>query len=198
MNHSVSFFSTQFEKEIAASQYELNPFERAALPYIAGATLDLGCGLGNLSLAASRAGASVMALDASPQAVGDLQRRASGEALSVTAAECDLSTWVAGNDQYDTVVAIGLLMFFRCETGRALLQQLQNATRPGGVAVVNVLIEGTTFMDMFDPHEHCLFGRVELAQAFSGWNLLSSEYANFDAPHGTLKRFHTVIARRPK
>ena len=47
---------------------------------------------------------------------------------------------------------------------------------------------------------HCvrLFERAELTRAFSGWDMVSSEYADFEAPRDTLKRFHTVIARRPK
>ena len=54
---SVEFFDTQFQKQVAASDYALNPFERAILPYLRGEVLDLGCGLGNLSLAAAQAAA---------------------------------------------------------------------------------------------------------------------------------------------
>ena len=69
--------------------------------------------------------------------------------------------------------------------------------RPGGVAVVNVLIEGTTYMDMFEPGQHCLFGRDELVHAFDGWTMLHGAEQTFDAPRGLRKLFSTVIARRP-
>lgn len=53
--HSVRFFDTQFQRQINTSEFELNPFERLTLPYLAGDVLDLGCGLGNLAVAAARA-----------------------------------------------------------------------------------------------------------------------------------------------
>ena len=45
------------------------------------------------------------------------------------------------------------------------LARLREAVRPGGVAALNVLIEGTTYMGMFDPDAYCLFGRDELGFA---------------------------------
>jgi hypothetical protein len=50
---------------------------------------------------------------------------------------------------------------------------------------------------MFDPAQHCLFGRDELLRAFDGWTLLHTAEQDFDAPRGLRKRFSTVIARRP-
>ena len=50
-------------------------------------------------------------------------------------------------------------------------------------------------MDMFDPEAHCLFGRDELGEAFAGWEVLLSRREDFPAPGGTLKCFHTLIAR---
>ncbi|MGH8724122.1 MAG: hypothetical protein ACREU1_04640 [Burkholderiales bacterium] len=59
-----------------------------------------------------------------------------------------------------------------------------------------MLIEGTTYMDMFDPAAFCFFGRDELAAAFSGWETLLSRHEDFSAPGNTIKRFHTLVARR--
>ena len=71
--------------------------------------------------------------------------------------------------------------------------------RPGGIAVVNVLIEGTTFMGMFDlARGYCLLGESELPAALAGWELLDDRIEQFDAPDGTIKRFRTTIARRPE
>ena len=42
-----------------------------------------------------------------------------------------------------TIVVIGLLMFFRHETALKLLTAIQEHVKPGGRAIVNVLIEGT-------------------------------------------------------
>lgn len=61
---------------------------------------------------------------------------------------------------------------------------------------MNVLIEGTTFLDMFDPACYYLFGRNELKNAFDGWDILVESFDDFEAPCCTVKRFATVVARR--
>jgi tellurite methyltransferase len=73
---------------------------------------------------------------------------------------------------------------------------VRDAVAPGGVAVVNALIEGTTYLKMFGASPYCLFAPGELTRAFTGWNLLLSEVQDFAAPNGTVKRFETVIAAR--
>ena len=95
-------------------------------------------------------------------------------------------------------VSIGLLMFFDCPTAFRRLDDLRRRVRPGGVAAVNVLVEGTTYMGMFDPSAHCLFARGELESRFAGWQIVHSEHQTFDAPNGQVKAFATVIAKRPQ
>jgi tellurite methyltransferase len=68
--------------------------------------------------------------------------------------------------------------------------------RPDGIAIVNVLIEGTTYLDMFEPGRYYLFGENELTDQFAGWEILESKYESFEAPGSTIKRFATVIARK--
>ena len=193
---SLEFFDRQFERQVEASDYALNPFERAVLPHLSGDVLDLGCGLGNLALAAAERGSRVTALDASATAIADLAQRATEARLALQAHCADLRHYVPARD-YDCVVSIGLLMFFACGDARGLLARLREAVRPGGVAALNVLIEGTTYMGMFDPDAVCLFGRDELGEAFAGWEVLLSRHEDFPAPGASLKRFHPLVARRP-
>lgn len=195
-NRSVDFFRAQFDRQIDTADYQLNPFEQWALPHLHGSVLELGCGLGNLTLAAARRGLAVTALDACPNAVADLQRRAQAEQLAVRVEEADLAEWQAAAT-YDCVVAIGLLMFFTCDDGRRVLREMRRAVRPGGLVAVNVLVEGTSFMAMFDPQHYCLFPPRELAQTFGDWTPLLDRSDDFPAPGGTVKRFATLIARRP-
>ena len=114
-NASVSFFDLQFRRQVAAGEHALNPFERTALPHLKGSVLDYGCGLGNLSLEAVRRGQSVLALDASPAAITYLQDAAAKESLALHAFEADLRTFELTGD-FDSIVCIGLLMFFECPT----------------------------------------------------------------------------------
>ena len=193
---SIVFFETQFQRQVLQSDLKLNPFELRALEYLQGKVLDYGCGLGNLTIAAARRGCSVVALDASHTAIEHLRQVAKSESLPISAAEADLRTHEL-NEDYDAVVAIGLLMFFDCPTAYAQLSSLQVRVRPGGVAVVNVLVEGTTYLEMFDPSAHCLFSRDELAKRFVGWDILRCEYQDFPTADGKVKSFVTVVARKP-
>ena len=194
-SNSIAFFDTQFQRQVRESDFALNPFEQLALDYVAGTALDYGCGLGNLSLAAARRGCRVVAIDASPTAVERIRTAAAQEKLTVEAICADLSNHRIERS-YDTIVAIGLLMFFRRKRALALLADIQANVAAGGCAIVNVLIEGTTYMGMFDPDNYCLFGRDELAQRFAGWEILVSRHDSFPAPNDTRKEFATVIARR--
>ncbi len=195
-NPSVEFFDTQFQRQVANGDYVLNPFERAVLPFLFGDVLDLGCGLGNLSVAAAMKGCRVTALDASPTAVADLVRRAAEQRLEITAREADLRSF-SMEDRFDCVVSVGLLMFFAEEAALQALVRITELVKPGGVAAVNALIHGTTYFGMFDPNEHTLFRENELPEFFVGW---TSEYLNFEsfpAPNESTKRFCTLVARRP-
>jgi tellurite methyltransferase len=69
--------------------------------------------------------------------------------------------------------------------------------RLGGLAAVNVLIEGTTFMDMFDPAGYYLLRENELPEVFADWVTECSKFESFPAPKDTVKRFCTLIARQP-
>jgi tellurite methyltransferase len=194
-SRSIEFFDAQFHRQIEANDYHLNPFEEAVLPYLAGDVLDLGCGLGNLALAAAARGARVTALDACEDAVADLANRASAAGVDIRARAVDLRGW-RPQEGFDAVACIGLLMFFAPTDATAGLLAVRDAVRPGGVAAVNVLVEGTTFLEMFDPAAYHLFTREQLAAPFAGWAVLHDREDDFPAPGGTLKRFRTLVARR--
>jgi len=195
-NRSVEFFDAQFRRQIAAGDFALNPFETAALPHLAGRVLDYGCGLGNLAVQAARRGCVVVALDLSPAAIEHLRALARREGLPLRAEEADLRSYKLAED-FDIVVCIGLLMFFGCPSAHRQLSRLQAHVRPGGLAIVNVMVEGTTYMDMFSPEGHCLFDIEDFRARFPGWEILDFVRQEFPAPGDTLKVFATVTARKP-
>lgn len=194
-NHSISFFDNQFQKQVSEQSFALNPFEEAALPHLTGSVLDLGCGLGNLSIAAARRGASVVAVDASPTAIARIQQMAAEEKLALRGVQADLGNYQI-DGQFDSIAAIGLLMFFDRARALELLEEIRRHVKPGGCAVINVLIEGTTFLGMFQPGHYTLFGREELAQRFAGWQVLEHVYQTFPAQENTEKVFATLIAKK--
>jgi tellurite methyltransferase len=194
-NRSIEFFDTQFQRQIRESEFVLNPFEEFALPYMRGRVLDLGCGLGNLTIEAARHGCSVLALDGSANAIERIRSVAAAERLSVDAAVADLTTYQISGD-FDVVVSIGLLMFLKSGRAGELLNEIQRHVAPGGYAIINVLIEGTTFLEMFEPGHYYLFGLDELQDGFAGWELRESRYDNFEAPGQTVKMFTTVVAKK--
>lgn len=196
MNHAVNFFDGQFRSQVELAQYALNPFEEAALPHLSGRVLDFGCGLGNLSIALAQRGCDVLAIDASATGVAALAARVKAARLPVTALVED-ATRYEPQEVFDGIACIGLLMFFDCPTAHAVLARLQRALRPGGVLAFNVLIEGTTFMDMFDPASHCLWRTSEIESALAGWETLYQHDAEFPARDGLIKRFRTLVARKP-
>jgi tellurite methyltransferase len=194
-NRTVEFFEAEFRRRVVAGGDVPSSFEEAALPWVSGRVLDLGCGLGNVSLAAARRGCEVTAVDASPTAVAYVGGVAREEQLPLTVVRADLEHYeLAG--PFDTVIAIGVLMFFPRDVALELLDRVQRAVRPGGCAAVTVLVEGTTFMRVFDPERHYLFAPGELERAFGAWDVLVSRAGEAPAPDATVRRFTTVVARK--
>jgi tellurite methyltransferase len=196
MSRSISFFDTQFRRQVAGEAPALNPFELAVLPFLSGRVLDYGCGLGALALAAARQGCTVRALDASPAAIGYLRAAAAHESLPVDAFEADLRSYVIG-EAFDAAVSIGLLMFMDRSAGLEQFERLKASVRTRGVLAINVLVEGTSYLDMFDPAGWCLFGRNELQGGLAGWEVLLERFDDFPAPQSTVKSFVTLVARKP-
>lgn len=194
-NQSITFFDEQFQKQLASGDFALNPFEKVALPFLRGRVLDYGCGLGNLSIEAARRGCEVVAVDANETAIARIRRAASPDNLTIDAVCSDIVKYVIPGT-FDTVVAIGLLMFFRRKQALELLGRIQDHVADGGVAIVNVLIEGTTFMGMFEPGNYYLFGSNELRDRFKGWKILHHTRDSFDAPGNTKKEFSTIVAQK--
>ena len=129
-NRSVKYFDEQFARQIRDHDFQLNPFEQMALPHLRGRVLDFGCGMGNLAVAAARRGCSVLALDASAVASEHLHDVATADGLRIEVTQVDLRDCPIRED-FDSVVSIGLLMFFDCPTALRALAELQSSRQAG-------------------------------------------------------------------
>jgi tellurite methyltransferase len=194
-NHSVNFFDTQFQNQVNKGDFSLNPFEQLALPFLKGKILDLGCGLGNLSIEAARRGARVLALDGSETAIKHIRSVAATENLAIKAEIVNLLTYQI-SENYDVIVSIGLLMFMEKSKAYEILNNIKLHVVPGGYAIINVLIDSTTYLDMFDTNNFYLFRHNELQEQFAGWEIVESKYDNFEAPNSRIKAFTTLVARK--
>ena len=135
------------------------------------------------------------AIDASPTAVSDLARRAAAQRLPITVREADLRNFTT-EGQFDSMIAIGLLMFFEEAIVFKALARVKELTKSGGIAVVNVLIKGTTYFDMFEPNQYYLFSKNEVPEFFGGWTREYLKFESFPAPNETVKCLCTLVARR--
>lgn len=151
-------------------------------------------GLSGLA-ASGRRGHQVLAVDASLAAVERVNRDAAREGLPVKAVQADIASWRI-DQSYDTIVTIGLLMFMCQQRATQLLEWILEHVRPGGRVVLNVLIQGTTYMEMFDPGNYHLFQPGEIEERLEAWRILVSRRDTFPAPGETTKEFLTVIAEK--
>mgnify|MGYP001374699560 CR=1 FL=1 len=80
-----------------------------------------------------------LALDGSDTAIAQLKQRADRDSLDIDARCVDLSNF-ALNESFDTILCIGLLMFFDRATALKSLAQIRQRTQAGGIAIVNALV----------------------------------------------------------
>ena len=102
------------------------------LPIKPGAQLlDVGCGAGQLSLIAARAGVRVTGCDIASNWLVQARRSAAAEGLSVVFEEGDAEALPYGNGTFDAVASlIGAMFAPRPERGAA---ELTRVCRPGGI-----------------------------------------------------------------
>ena len=202
---SIEFFDRQFQAQIKAEDFELNPFEIMSLEYLEGRVLDMGAGLGNLALEAARRGHQVVAVEGSGAAIARIRRDAAAEGLSVIAQQGNALEWQPGDDvsvraqgQFDSVVSIGLLAFFRKEGAYRLLAKLAQHVKPGGLVILNFLCAGTDYMAMFEGDEYYLFDDHEVESLLPRWDCRLMRKDTFPAADGTKKVFVSLVLRKPR
>jgi tellurite methyltransferase len=151
-----------------------------------GRALDLACGTGRNAIWLAQRGWQVTAVDGAPAAVETVRRRAREGGVFVDAQVADLEKW-----EFSIAPASWELICISYYLQRDLFEPAKIGLVPGGVIVCLVHIpEGDE-----QPTGHRL-GRGELAQYFSGWEILHHfEGASRDPWHH--RAAAEIAARRP-
>ena len=166
-----------------------------------GDALDLGCGRGRNSIYMHHAGMRVTAVDHSETAIAKLREIIAAEAScrGIETALYDISTAAIERD-YDLIVSTVVLQFIPRAAIPAVIANMQERTRPGGL---NLIVAPMSTSDHPCPIDWPFtFGENELADFYASWTTVryNEEMGTFHRKdeHGNFyrARFATLIARR--
>ena len=166
-----------------------------------GDALDLGCGRGRNSIYMHQAGMRVTAVDHSESAIETLRKIIAAETSceGIETALYDISTAAIERD-YDLIVSTVVLQFIPRAAIAAVIANMQERTRPGGL---NLIVAPMSTRDHPCPIDWpCTFGDGELADLYRSWHTVryNENVGSFHRrdEHGNFyeARFATLIARR--
>lgn len=143
--------------------------------------LDLACGLGHNAIWLAEQGYEVDAFDISEVALRHARRDMLARGVRVNFVAVDLDRFVLPKRTYDVVCVFRFL-------DRALLPEIRDRVRPGGVIVYQTLNTGHLVRHPETNPEY-LLRRGELPEHFPGWTVLEAE----DLEHISL-----FAARKPR
>ncbi len=160
-----------------------------------------GCGDGRHALYLAKEGFVVDAFDISPDAVAHVRANAT-PGLHLRAWQADLDG-VELADQYDWVIAHGMLHMVPDPARDKAMARLRAQTHPGGIHVVAVFTDTIPPPPDLAPLHVALFSEGELFEQYraAGWELLETRsYVLEDEHPGGIRHRHPInklVARAP-
>lgn len=156
--------------------------------------LDAGCGEGKNAIFLARAGARILATDASSLAIANGQQRWPSEP-NVTWQVFDVLKQQFSAEEFDVVVAYGLL---HCLPSReaiySCVASLQTATKRGGYNIIcafNSREQDLSAHPGFNPY---LLDHTEYVRVYAGWDLVicTDRTLHETHPHNNIPHHHSL------
>ena len=159
--------------------------------------LDLGCGEGRNSLFLASLGHSVVAIDRSAAGIDKLRAIAEHAGTNVDARVGDIGALeLDPADEYDCVLAHGVLYYLDNSVWRRLLTSLKQRTRPGGFHVFTVFIYNEEYPctdEIRTAHYKGSLAPRELQAFYVEWTELRfDQYVKWDSHPGVPLHYHPI------
>jgi len=188
-----------------SKKYDLPPTHSevlAAMPYLhGGKALDVGCGRGRNALYLALHGFVVEGVDSNPESLQVARNIQQQEQLdNIDFRQVDLNQDQRIHGTYDFVLSTVVLMFLQRASIAPLIEQMQQATQPGGHNLIVAAMDSTDY-PCREPFPFT-FGAGELRDYYQGWQLLKynedvGHLHKTDAQGNRIAlRFATLLARK--
>ena len=127
--------------EYGSYDADLALWERLAAA-AAGPVLELGCGVGRVSLALAQRGHQVVGIDSDAEMVSELSGRAERDGLSLRAEYADAASFDLGETFALVLAPMQLLQLLPAHARRSCLRSVARHLRPGGLAAFALVDAG--------------------------------------------------------
>ncbi len=149
-----------------------------------GVILDIGCGMGNHTIALAKQGFEVIAFDASPEAVKKTTNWLKKEHQSATVTCNDFMVFDYGKNRFDGILSMNVIHHGKEEEVREVIRNIYQSLKPGGLFLATVppkanleryqQIEKNTFVPIDGSEKgikHVLFTEALIKDMFSCFTL---------------------------
>ena len=160
-----------------------------------GKVLDLGSGTGRNALFLSSLGYQVTALDISEVALGALRKSALSMGLSIVTIREDVSNARFPGEEFDAVLAYGLLNSMPRDSWNDLLSNMKSWVRCGGVGVISYFNSYSSASSV-DAQEVAALAEPDYALAqFADWTVIGHDSRCETHSHGSRPK-HVHVTER--
>lgn len=155
--------------------------------------LDVGCGEGKNAVAFAALGAEVTAIDCSEVALQNAKN--AFEETNVDWHCCDVRRFNSNFEEYDVVVAYGLLHCLNTKDEiTSTVRRLQDLTVPGGWNIVCVFNDRQHDLSAHPGFNPCLVPHLYYRSLYEGWEItfVSDEDLHETHPHNNIPHVHSM------